>query len=162
MYLRTYRWDTCRRDPLMGAGNRPDRFEIPRCAREGPRAWCNRGRAGRKSRAIGERAGKHAETRCVAQRVDWPKHRCAVSPRAPYALAARLPMCYRKAAMQQRIIRASAHGWQGVEPAGYAAHAPDTGVTRHTIVGSRKNDPSEPGPKMELRYSKSSPAPRRD
>lgn len=61
-------------------------------------------------------------------------------------------MCYRKAAMQQRIIRASAHGWQGVEPAGYAAHAPDTGVTRHTIVGSRKNDPSEPGPKMELRY----------
>lgn len=61
-------------------------------------------------------------------------------------------MCYRKAAMQQRIIRASAHGWQGVEPAGYATHAPDTGVTRHTIVGSRKNDPSEPGPKMELRY----------
>ncbi|MGC2634835.1 MAG: cupin domain-containing protein [Candidatus Cybelea sp.] len=54
--------------------------------------------------------------------------------------------------MQQRIIRASAHGWQGVEPAGYAAQTPDTGVTRHTIVGSRKNDPSEPGPKMELRY----------
>jgi mannose-6-phosphate isomerase-like protein (cupin superfamily) len=61
-------------------------------------------------------------------------------------------MCYRKAAMKQRIIRASAHGWQGVEPAGYAAQTPDTGVTRHTIVGSRKNDPSEPGPKMELRY----------
>ena len=29
---------------------------------------------------------------------------------------------------------------------------PGTGVTRHTIVGNRKSDPSEPGPEMELRY----------
>lgn len=54
--------------------------------------------------------------------------------------------------MQQRIVRASPHGWEGVEPSGYAPDAPRTGVARHTIVGTRKNDPSEPGPKMELRY----------
>ncbi|HEV3092239.1 MAG TPA: cupin domain-containing protein [Candidatus Cybelea sp.] len=54
--------------------------------------------------------------------------------------------------MQQRIVRAAPHGWEGVEPSGYSPDAPRTGVARHTIVGSRKNDPSEPGPKMELRY----------
>ena len=61
-------------------------------------------------------------------------------------------MCYRDSAMQQQIMRASQHGWEGVEPAGYAPNAPGTGVARHTIVGNRKNDPSEPGPTMELRY----------
>jgi mannose-6-phosphate isomerase-like protein (cupin superfamily) len=30
-------------------------------------------------------------------------------------------------------------------------------VARHTIVGARKNDPSEPGPKMELRYFEVAP-----
>lgn len=54
--------------------------------------------------------------------------------------------------MQQRIIRAAPHGWEGVEATGYSVEATGTGVARHTIVGSRKNDPSEPGPKMELRY----------
>jgi mannose-6-phosphate isomerase-like protein (cupin superfamily) len=61
-------------------------------------------------------------------------------------------MCYREFAMKGRIVRAAAQGWEGVEPAGYSADAPRTGVTRHTIVGTRKNDPTEPGPKMELRY----------
>lgn len=54
--------------------------------------------------------------------------------------------------MQRRIIRATQSGWEGVEPAGYAPDTPGTGVARHTLVGSRKTDPSEPGPRMELRY----------
>ena len=54
--------------------------------------------------------------------------------------------------MQRRIIRAATSGWEGIEPAGYSPDAPGTGVARHTLVGSRKNDPSEPGPQMELRY----------
>ena len=54
--------------------------------------------------------------------------------------------------MQRRIIRAAQSGWEGVEPAGYAPDAPGTGVARHTLVGSRKTDPNEPGPRMELRY----------
>jgi mannose-6-phosphate isomerase-like protein (cupin superfamily) len=53
---------------------------------------------------------------------------------------------------QVRIVRAAAQGWDGVEVSGYAADAAGTGVARHTIVGHRKSDPSEPGPKMELRY----------
>lgn len=61
-------------------------------------------------------------------------------------------MCYRGAAMQRRIVRASPSGWEGVEATGYSPDAPGTGVARHTIVGSRKNEASEPGPKMELRY----------
>jgi mannose-6-phosphate isomerase-like protein (cupin superfamily) len=54
--------------------------------------------------------------------------------------------------MQKRVIRAAEHGWDGVEPTGYTPDAPGTGVARHTLVGSRKGDPSEPGPQMELRY----------
>jgi mannose-6-phosphate isomerase-like protein (cupin superfamily) len=54
--------------------------------------------------------------------------------------------------MRNRVVRATAQGWEGVEPAGYAPEAPGTGVARHTILGSRKSDPSEPGPRMELRY----------
>jgi mannose-6-phosphate isomerase-like protein (cupin superfamily) len=54
--------------------------------------------------------------------------------------------------MKQRVVRAVSNGWEGIEPSGYAPNAPGTGVARHTIVGSRKNDASEPGPKMELRY----------
>jgi mannose-6-phosphate isomerase-like protein (cupin superfamily) len=53
---------------------------------------------------------------------------------------------------QNTVVRAAPQGWQGVEPAGYAPEAPGTGVARHTIVGTRKNDASEPGPRMELRY----------
>jgi len=54
--------------------------------------------------------------------------------------------------MRKRVIQASRTGWQGVEPSGYSPDASGTGVSRHTLVGSRKGDPSEPGPKMELRY----------
>lgn len=54
--------------------------------------------------------------------------------------------------MQKRVVRATANGWEGIEAAGYTPDAPGTGVARHTIVGTRKNSPSEPGPKMELRY----------
>jgi len=50
------------------------------------------------------------------------------------------------------VIPAAALGWKGVSPEGYAAGMPDTGVTRHTIVGSRKESPEDPGPQMELRY----------
>jgi mannose-6-phosphate isomerase-like protein (cupin superfamily) len=54
--------------------------------------------------------------------------------------------------MQRRVIRATSAGWDGVEPAGYTPDAVGTGVARHTIVGNRKSEPSEPGPQMELRY----------
>ncbi len=53
---------------------------------------------------------------------------------------------------QDTVVRASPQGWYGIEPAGYTPSAPGTGVVRHTIVGGRKGDASEPGPKMELRY----------
>ena len=54
--------------------------------------------------------------------------------------------------MRKQVIRASRSGWHGVEPSGYSPGAGGTGVSRHTLVGSRKSDPSKPGPKMELRY----------
>jgi mannose-6-phosphate isomerase-like protein (cupin superfamily) len=54
--------------------------------------------------------------------------------------------------MRERVIRATASGWEGVEPAGYTPDVPGTGVARHTIVGNRKSNPDEPGPRMELRY----------
>jgi mannose-6-phosphate isomerase-like protein (cupin superfamily) len=53
---------------------------------------------------------------------------------------------------QDTLVRAVPQGWQGIEPSGYTPEAPGTGVARHTIVGGRKSDASEPGPKMELRY----------
>jgi len=71
---------------------------------------------------------------------------------SPRALAAEPSICYREAAMREQVIRANHRGWEGVEPAGYAPGVPNTGVARHTLVGTRKSDPSEPGPKMELRY----------
>ncbi len=54
--------------------------------------------------------------------------------------------------MSRRVFRAAEHGWEGIEPSGYAADAPKTGVARHTIVGTRKSAPDEAGPRMELRY----------
>ncbi|MFY9665106.1 MAG: cupin domain-containing protein [Candidatus Cybelea sp.] len=54
--------------------------------------------------------------------------------------------------MHRRIVRAIGEGWEGVEAAGYTPEAPGTGVARHTLVGERKSNPSEPGPAMELRY----------
>jgi mannose-6-phosphate isomerase-like protein (cupin superfamily) len=59
--------------------------------------------------------------------------------------------------MQRRVVRATGTGWEGVETAGYTPQATGTGVARHTIVGSRKADPSEPGPRMELRYFEVAP-----
>jgi mannose-6-phosphate isomerase-like protein (cupin superfamily) len=59
--------------------------------------------------------------------------------------------------MQRRVIRASGQGWEAVEASGYAPDVPTTGVVRHTIVGSRKSDPAEPGPQMELRYFEVAP-----
>lgn len=52
---------------------------------------------------------------------------------------------------QQRVIRAKEHGWDGVPVEGYRPGAA-VGVERHTIVGTRKTDASEPGPSKELRY----------
>ena len=54
--------------------------------------------------------------------------------------------------MRKRVLSANPTGWHGVEPTGYSPEAPGTGVSRHTLVGHRKSDPSEPGPRMELRY----------
>jgi mannose-6-phosphate isomerase-like protein (cupin superfamily) len=54
--------------------------------------------------------------------------------------------------MRRRVIRATKHGWDGVEPAGYTPEAPGTGVARHTLIGERKTNRDEPGPQMELRY----------
>lgn len=54
--------------------------------------------------------------------------------------------------MQRRVIRATARGWEDVEVAGYTPEAPGTGVARHTLVGGRKTDHTQPGPQMELRY----------
>jgi ribulose-bisphosphate carboxylase large chain len=54
--------------------------------------------------------------------------------------------------MQKRIVRTVGNGWEGVEPSGYAPEAPGTGVARHTLIGGRKNERTDPGPQMELRY----------
>ncbi len=54
--------------------------------------------------------------------------------------------------MQKRVIRRGRARLGGRRARGYAPDAPGTGVSRHTIVGGRKSDPSEPGPAMELRY----------
>jgi mannose-6-phosphate isomerase-like protein (cupin superfamily) len=52
---------------------------------------------------------------------------------------------------QKRVTHASESGWDGVPVEGYRPGAA-VGVERHTIVGSRKSDPNEPGPSKELRY----------
>jgi mannose-6-phosphate isomerase-like protein (cupin superfamily) len=59
--------------------------------------------------------------------------------------------------MSRRIVRAEEHGWEGVEPSGYAPGVAQTGVARHTIFGSRKTSLDEPGPRMELRYFEVAP-----
>jgi mannose-6-phosphate isomerase-like protein (cupin superfamily) len=51
----------------------------------------------------------------------------------------------------KRVIRANGSGWDGVPVEGYRPGAA-VGVERHTIVGGRKADASEPGPSKELRY----------
>lgn len=56
--------------------------------------------------------------------------------------------------MQKPVTRATQGGWEGVRLEGYRSGdaVADTGVSRHTIVGRRKNAPADPGPAMELRY----------
>jgi quercetin dioxygenase-like cupin family protein len=55
---------------------------------------------------------------------------------------------------QRTVIRATESGWDGIPVEGYQPgdDALKTGVSRHTLVGGRKNDVGEPGPAMELRY----------
>lgn len=52
---------------------------------------------------------------------------------------------------RKRVVRAKEHGWEDVPVEGYRPGAA-VGVERHTIVGGRKSDASEPGPSKELRY----------
>ncbi len=52
---------------------------------------------------------------------------------------------------KKRVIRAKEHGWEDVPVEGYRPGAA-VGVERHTIIGGRKADSSEPGPSKELRY----------
>ena len=56
--------------------------------------------------------------------------------------------------MQRRVIRTTPAGWEGVQIEGYRPgdDPGGTGVSRHTLVGTRKTDPADPGPAMELRY----------
>ena len=56
-----------------------------------------------------------------------------------------------KEAARKRVVRATERGWENVPVEGYRPGAA-VGVERHTIVGSRKTDPSQPGPSKELRY----------
>jgi quercetin dioxygenase-like cupin family protein len=59
---------------------------------------------------------------------------------------------------QRRVIRTAAGGWHGVEAEGYRpGDSIDTGVSRHTLIGSRKNEAADPGPSSELRYFKVQP-----
>lgn len=54
--------------------------------------------------------------------------------------------------MAGRVVRATERGWNGIEVETYRPDSPDLGVERHTIVGARKQQPSDPGPSLELRY----------
>lgn len=49
------------------------------------------------------------------------------------------------------IVKRNAGGWDGVEAEGYTPGV-QTKVVRHTLVGSRKEAVSEPGPALEMRY----------
>lgn len=52
---------------------------------------------------------------------------------------------------QRRVVRATKDGWEGIPREGYRPGAA-VGVERHTIVGGRKESPSDAGPRIELRY----------
>jgi quercetin dioxygenase-like cupin family protein len=51
----------------------------------------------------------------------------------------------------RRYVVRTEQGWDGVERAGYVADAP-ANVVRHTLVGGRKAERSDFGPKLEVRY----------
>ena len=53
--------------------------------------------------------------------------------------------------MKTRIVRRAGAGWANIPVAGYAPGLPGN-VERHTIIGARRENESEPGPKLELRY----------
>ncbi len=53
--------------------------------------------------------------------------------------------------MQRSVIAKTPEGWAGVEVEGYVPGV-RTSVARHTLIGGRKNDTSDAGPKSELRY----------
>jgi quercetin dioxygenase-like cupin family protein len=53
--------------------------------------------------------------------------------------------------MQRRFTARKPSGWEGVEPEGYVPGVPSK-VVRHTLVGSRKATPADPGPALEVRY----------
>jgi quercetin dioxygenase-like cupin family protein len=54
--------------------------------------------------------------------------------------------------MQRSFVLKTAGGWAGVEREGYVPDAPATKVVRHTLVGGRRGDGAEAGPKLEVRY----------
>ncbi|MDQ6825790.1 MAG: cupin domain-containing protein [Candidatus Eremiobacteraeota bacterium] len=58
--------------------------------------------------------------------------------------------------MQKNVIRALPKGWEDIPVEGYRPGAAP-GVQRHTIVGKRKSDSSEAGPRLELRYFELAP-----
>jgi mannose-6-phosphate isomerase-like protein (cupin superfamily) len=53
--------------------------------------------------------------------------------------------------MRGKVIRTTPTGWEGVEIQGYGPGAA-VGVARHTIVGERKANATDPGPGTEVRY----------
>jgi quercetin dioxygenase-like cupin family protein len=53
--------------------------------------------------------------------------------------------------MQRRVVKKVESGWDGVEHEGYVPGV-QTAVVRHTLVGGRKDDPSDAGPSSEVRY----------
>jgi quercetin dioxygenase-like cupin family protein len=55
------------------------------------------------------------------------------------------------AVMQRSFVPKASDGWEGVEREGYVP-GEKTQVVRHTLVGGRKADASEPGPRFEVRY----------
>jgi mannose-6-phosphate isomerase-like protein (cupin superfamily) len=52
---------------------------------------------------------------------------------------------------QRRIIEKTPAGWAGIEREGYVPGVA-TNVIRHTLIGGRKDDVSDPGPTNEVRY----------
>lgn len=53
--------------------------------------------------------------------------------------------------VQKSFTGRNAAGWEGVEPEGYVPGKP-TKVVRHTLVGRRKESPTDSGPGLEVRY----------
>jgi mannose-6-phosphate isomerase-like protein (cupin superfamily) len=52
---------------------------------------------------------------------------------------------------RRRYVVRTENGWDGVEREGYVPDAP-ANVVRHTLVGGRKTEGAESGPRLEVRY----------